>query len=162
MLPKARKYLIVETISSFIVNGILNFLSAYVIFRHHPLVPVAGQGGMFQDSIGETLIVTFLSYLVPALIGRSRRRAGTLPASGSERKPAGNVSLRALGIAVLFTVALTGVNAMLLPRSFGSVVSLHTELMFKTVYGAVIGALASFLAIHRTLNEGDVLSSKQH
>ncbi len=162
MLPEARKYLIVETISSFVVNGILNFLSAYLIFRHHPAVPVAGQGGMFQDSIGETLIVTFLSYLVPALIGRSRRRAGTLPASGSKPKPSGNISLRALGIAVLFTLVLTGVNALLLPRSFGSVVTLHTELMFKTFYGAVVGALASLLAIHRALNEGDMLLSKQH
>ena len=135
------------------VNAILNLLPAYAIFHNHPVVPMQGRGGMVQDSIGETLIVTFLSYLVPALIGRSRRKAGTLPVAGLEGKPLSNVYLRALGIALLFTVALTALNAFLLPRIFGSSVSLHTELTFKTLYGAVFGALASYLAILRTFHE---------
>ena len=145
--------MIVETVSSFVVNGILNFLPAYAIFRNHPVVQIQGKGGMFQDSIGETLIVTFLSYLVPALIGRSRRKAGTLPMSGVGGKTPGNVYLRALGVAVLFTLVLTGLNAVLLPRIFGTSVTMHTEVLFKTVYGAVFGAIASFLAIRRTLQE---------
>ena len=161
MLPKARKYLIAETLSSFVVNAILNFLPAYFIFRNHPVVPVNGHGGMFQDSIGAAFIVTFLSYLVPALIGRSRRRAGTLPISGLEGKTHSNVYLRALGLAVLFTIVLTGLNAVLMPRIFGLSVSLHTELAFKTIYGAVVGALASFLAILRALHEETPVSGKR-
>ena len=143
------------------VNALLNFLPAYAIFHHRPLVQVAGKNGMFQDAIGETLIVIFLSYLVPALIGRHRRRAGTLPVSGLESRPASNVYLRALWIAVLSTVVLTAVNAILLPRIFGEAVSLHTELIFKTVYGAVFGALASYLAIVRTLQETDAASGRR-
>ena len=153
MLPAARKYLAVETTSSFVVNALLNYGPAYLIFRGHPVVPVAGHGGMFQDSIGETLIVTFLSYLTPSLIARSRRKAGTLPASGVEQRPGGNVYLRALAVAVIFTVVLTALNAFLMPVLFGNSVTLHTELMFKTFYGAVFGALASFLAISRALHE---------
>ena len=153
MLPEARKYLVAETFGSFVVNAILNFLPAYAVFRNHPLVPVNGHGGMFQDSIGAAFIVTFLSYLVPALIGRSRRKAGTLPASGLPGKPHSNVYLRALGLAVVVTLVLTALDAFLMPRLFGSAVSLHTELTFKTIFGAVVGAFASFLAILRTLHE---------
>ena len=153
MLPEARKYLTVETTSSFVVNALLNYGPAYLIFRGHPFIPVAGHGGMFQDSIGETLIVTFLSYLTPSLIARSRRKAGTLPTSGVEQRPGGNVYLRALAVGVIFTVILTALNALLLPKIFGSLVTLHTELMFKTFYGAVFGALASFLAVYRALHE---------
>ncbi len=153
MRAEARKYITVETTSSFVVNALLNYGPAWLIFHKHPMVAMAGQGGMFQDSIGETLIVTFLSYLVPSLIARSRRKAGTLPVSGMENKTGGNVYLRSLGVAVLFTLVLTGLNALLLPKTFGSSVSLHTELMFKTFYGAVFGAAASFLAIYRALQE---------
>ena len=160
MLPEARKYLIVETVSSFVVNAILNFLPAYAIFHNRLIIAIQGAGGMFQDSIGETLIVAFLSYLVPALIGRSRRRAGKLPLSGIETRQAGNVYLQALGVAVLFTVVLTAVNAVLLPRIFGGEVSLRTELIFKTFYGAVLGAIASCMAIYRTLQERVVVASK--
>ena len=153
MRPEAQKYLIGETVSSFVVNAVLNFLPAYAIFHHRPVIAVQGAGGMFQDSIGETLIVVFLSCLVPALIGRSRRRAGKLPISGIETRQAGNAYLHALGVAVLFTVVLTAINAVLLPRGFGDEVSLRTELIFKTLYGAVFGAIASCMAIYRTLQE---------
>ena len=161
MREEALNYLKVETASSFVVNGILNFLSAYAIFHNHRLVPVAGRNGMFQDAIGETLIVIFLSYLVPALIGRHRRRKGTLPVSGLESLPAGNVYVRALWIAVSSTVVITAVNAILLPRIFGDGVNLRTELIFKTVFGAVFGALASYLAIVRTLHETDAASGRR-
>ncbi len=158
MREEALKYLRVETASSFVVNGVLNFLPAYAIFHNRPLVPVAGRNGMFQDAIGETLIVIFLSYLIPALIGRHRRSKGMLPVSGLESVPAGNVYVRALWIALLSTVVLTAVNAILLPRIFGEAVNLRTELIFKTAYGAVFGALASYLAIVRTLHEMDAAS----
>ena len=157
MRPEAQKYLAVETISSLIVNAILNFLPAYAIFHHRSAIPVQGSGGMFQDSIGETLIVVFLSYLVPALLGRSRRRSGKLPVSGIETRQAGNVYLQALAVAALFTVVFTAFNLIVLPKAFGSQVSLLNELAFKTVYGAVLGAAASCLSIYRTLQERALL-----
>ena len=151
MRAEARKYLTVETTSSFVVNALLNYGPANLIFRNHPVVAMSGKGGMLQDSIGETFIVAFLSYLVPSLIARSRRTTGKLPVSGIESKPQGNPYLRSLAVAAVFTAVLTGLNFLLLPKIFGDSVTLHTELMFKTFYGAVFGALASFLAIHRAL-----------
>ena len=161
MRAEARKYLTVETTSSFVVNALLNYGPAYLIFRNHPVIAMFGKGGMFQDSIGETLIVTFLSYLVPSLIARSRRKAGTLPVSGVESKASGNVYLRALGVAAIFTLVLTALNYVLLPRMFGNSVTLHTELMFKTFYGAVFGAFSSFLAVHRALHEVNAVPGSQ-
>ena len=153
MQAEAQKYLTVETVSSFIVNALLNYGPAYLIFRHHPVVAMQGKGGMFQDAIGETFIVTFLSYLVPSLIARSRRRSGKLPAIYSPNKTLGNVYLRSFLVGLAFTLVLTALNAVLLPRIFGASVTLRTEILFKTFYGAAIGCCASFLAVRRALME---------
>lgn len=151
---KASKYLVVETAASCVVNGILNYASAYALFHGRSVVPATGSGSLLIDSVGETFIVTFLSALIPSLTTRHRRRAGTLPIPGDRQPtPAGNLYVRAIVTGLIFTCIFVPCNALLFPRMFPDGVSLHHVLLFKTVYGAVIGAIATFLAIHRALYE---------
>ncbi len=151
---KASKYLTVETISSGICNGVLNLIAAYAIFHTHPHVPLDGKGGVVQDSIGETFFVTWLSTLVPLLIARSRRKAGHLPTrTDVPSVPAGNAYLRSFLVGLLFTAAFAVCNAFFLPRIFPGGASFRGELLFKTVYGTVLGAIATFLILHRALRE---------
>ena len=117
-----------------------------------------GKGGMFQDSIGMTLIVTYLSYLVPVLIGRSRRKAGTLPVVEPRDKPAGQrLSAGAWRGRAVYAGADCLEFLYCCLASFGDSVSLRTEVLFKTFYGAIFGAFASYLAIQRTLHEAEAL-----
>ena len=151
---KASKYLTVETISSGICNGVLNLLAGYAIFHAHSHVPLGGKGGVVQDSIGETFFVTALSTLVPLLIARSRRKAGHLPTrSDVPSVQAGNPYLRSFLVGVVFTAAFALCNAFLLPHLFPDGASLRGELSFKTIYGTVLGAIATFLILHRALRE---------
>lgn len=154
MQGNASKYLVGETAGSGIVNGLLNFASAYAIFHGHIAIPAVGPGSLLRDSIGETFIVSFLSVLIPSFIARHRGRAGKLPVSpNSNPKPAGNLWVRALTIGLIFTAVGVSCNALLLPRMFSEIVSLRDVLLFKTFYGALIGSIATFLAVQRVLAE---------
>ena len=151
----ASKYLAIETTSSFICNAILNFASAYALFHGRVLVPATGPKSLLLDSIGETFFVVSLSMLIPALIARHRRRAGTLPKAGGRDHPAGNLYVRAIVAGLIFTAVLVPLNALVLPRLFPDGVSFRNVLFFKTAYGAIVGAFASWLEIRRSLNEID-------
>jgi hypothetical protein len=153
---KASKYLAVETAGSAVVNGILNFAAAFAIFHSRSQVPATGPASLLRDSIGETFLVTALSVLVPSLIARWRRRVGTLPISANRRpKPAGNLYLRAIVAGLIFTCVCLPCNALLLPWMFPSGVSFRNALLFKTLYGTVLGSIATFLAVRKALNEVD-------
>ena len=154
MNVKLGQYLAIETVSSGLVNGLLNFAAAYAIFHAHSRIPATGSRSLLQDSIGETFIVTTLSVLIPSLIARSRRRAGTLPISGDKRAGRqSNLYVWAIVTGLIFTAALVPCNALLLPRIFPNGVSFANVLLFKTLYGALVGSLATFLAVRKILTE---------
>lgn len=154
MIVKPGQYLAIETASSGLVNGLLNFVAAYAIFHARSRIPATGPGSLLRDSIGETFIVSTLSVLIPSLIARTRRRAGTLPLLG-DRRPSreSNLYVRAILTGVIFTVILVSCNSLLLPRIFPNGVSFANVLLFKTLYGAVVGLLATFLAVRKILTE---------
>ncbi len=162
MDEKASKYLTAETASSAVCNAILNYASAWALFHTRTHVPVAGKGGLFQDSIGETFFVTWLSTLVPLLIARHRRRAGVLPVRRDVPSvPAGSPYWRSLAVGLLFALAFAACNYFLLPHLFPEGASLRDVLWYKTVYGTVLGAIATFLILHRALREADAPGSER-
>lgn len=156
MHEKASNYLAVETAGSGVVNGILNFAAAFALFHGRSRVPATGPASLLRDLIGETFLVTALSMLVPALIARRRRRAGTLPIyTGSRPKPPGNLYLRAFLAGLIFTCVCMPFNALLLPGIFPGGVSFRNVLLYKTLYGTVLGAIVTLLAVRRALQEVD-------
>ncbi len=154
MHGKALRYLAVESTGSGVVNGILNCAAAWLLFHGRGQVPISGPVGLLRDSVGETFLVAALSYMAAALISRHRRRAGTLPETNTmhSRTPA-NLYLWSLIVGVFFTCVLVPLNALLLPRLFPGGVSLADVVLFKTLFGAILGALVTWLAISRALNE---------
>ncbi len=154
MDQKASKYLTAETVSSAVSNAVLNYASAWALFHSHTHVNVAGKGGLFQDSLGETFFVVWLSTLIPLLIARHRRRSGNLPVrSDVPSVRADSAWLRSLAWGVLATIAFAICNYFLLPRLFPEGANLRGVLAFKTIYGTVLGAIATFLILHRALRE---------
>jgi hypothetical protein len=154
MRGTALKYIIGESAASGVVNGILNAAAAYFLFHGRGLVPVAGPTGLVKDSIGETFLVVSLSYMVAALISRHRRRAGTLPTlGGSHATSPSNVYLWSFAMGIVFTCVLVPLNSLLLPRPFPNGLTFTEVTLFKTIYGAILGSIATLLAIRRALNE---------
>ena len=151
---KASKYLVVETAMSGLCNAILNFAAAFAIFHGHSMTPATGPGSLLMDSIGETFFVTSLSVLVPSLIARHRRRAGTLPvADDRPQRAAGNLYVRAIAAGLIFTCVCIPCSWLSLPLIFPNGVSFGNVLLFKTLYGTVLGSIATWLALRKALNE---------
>ncbi len=153
MQAAATKYLTVETASSAVCNGLLNWLSAYALFHKRSLIPTGGPTGLVRDSLGETFFVISLSILIPQLIARQRRRAGTLPDAGDGHAiRTGNLYVRAFAVGLIVTLLCWAPNAFLLPRLLPDGASLHNVLLFKTLYGIVLGAIATYVALRRALH----------
>ena len=90
------------------------------------------------------------------MIARSRRRSGKLPVdTEAARQPARNPYLTSLVVGLLFTVVLVPLVYLIMPKVLPEGATLHDVLIWKTAYGAVIGAVASFLAITRALHENE-------
>jgi len=153
MNKKASKYLYIETAMSALCNAILNYAAAFAIFHGRSLIPATGPDSLLRDSIGEAFLVTFLSVLFPSLIARHRRRTGALPAPVEKPTPAGNLYVRALITGLVFTCVFVACNALLLPRIFPNGVVYKDVLLFKTIFGTVIGAIATYVAVHKSLRE---------
>lgn len=148
------KYIIGESTASGVVNGILNAAAAYLLFHGRGLVPVAGSTGLARDLIGETFLVVSLSYMAAALISRHRRHAGTLPTLGGNRTTSpSNIYLWSFAMGIAFTCVLVPLNSLLLPHFFPSGLTFKEVTLFKTIYGAILGSIATLLAIRRALNE---------
>lgn len=154
MHGKALRYLTVESTGSGVVNGILNCAAAWLLFRGRGQIPISGPVGLLRDLIGETFLVAALSYMAASLISRHRRRAGTLPKTSTmhSRTPS-NVYLWSILAGIVFTCVLVPLNALLLPKLFPGGASLADVVLFKTLFGAVLGALVTWMAIFRALNE---------
>ena len=155
MQATSTKYMVTETISSAVFNAVLNLAGAFAVFHGRAHIPTTGHGGLVQDTIGETFLVVFLSVLIPSLLTRQRRRAGTVQAFSGTMQPAkpGNLYLRSLVVGVLVTCICVACNAVVLPRIFPGGLSFHHILLFKTVYGTALGCLATALAIRAVLKE---------
>ena len=152
MQAEAQQYLKKETISSVVCNALLNLAAAYAIFRTRSLIPTGGPTGLVRDLIGETFLAVALSSLVPALIARHRRRQGTLPAY-EQSSPAlvRSPYLIAVLMGLIFTCALMPLNAWLLPQAFPAGVSRFNVVLYKTLYGTIVGGLATFLTLRGAL-----------
>ena len=152
MSTPVQQYLTKETIASLICNALLNLGPAYAIFHARPLVPTGGPTGLVRDLIGETFLAAGLSSMVPALIARHRRRAGTLPRP--ETTPTHkehNPYLVAVLVGLVFTCVLMPLNAWLLPMKFPAGVRMFDVVLYKTLYGTVVGGLATFITLRRAL-----------
>ncbi len=149
------KYLATETVSSAICNALLNWLGALAVFHGRAYIPVSGPKGLVMDSIGQTFFVVSLSILIPSLLTRRRQRTGVLPSapSGTRRSKPTNLYLLSLLAGVLAACVVVACNAALLPRVFPASVSHRGAVLFKVVCGAVIGCIASALAISAVLKE---------
>ena len=155
--PAAARYVALETTMSGLVNGVLNLAAAYALFHAQAPIPAtSGPHSLLRDSIGETFLVVALSMLVPSLITRNRRKAGVLPAvTDGQTHRAGNLYLEALALGLIFTVLGVSLNAVLLPRIFPHGVSLANVILFKTFYGVIFGAIATYIGLRRSLHEVD-------
>ena len=145
------KYVLVESMTSAVINAILSIGFAVAVFHGRTLVMPTGPGGLLLDAIPQTLAVAFMGSLVPLLLTRKRRTKGALPLNLTPRPGApANPFITAILIALALLLIGAGLQALLLPQLFAQGLNLPHLLLFKTLYGAALGALATSMALRLT------------
>jgi hypothetical protein len=143
-----RGYLIYQALGSVLVNGILNFASAWPMHRH-PWIPLFGWSGSITfDTCSTAVLLSGLTVLSGSWFVRRDHRSGVVrpidPPANSRLRwlPLGTVP-RALLFGVLFA-ALTvpiGLGILLLRGCQG--MTFPQFLAFKLVFAVALGALVT-------------------
>jgi hypothetical protein len=127
---------------SFAINATLSLAFFLAVFglAARPLSWVAPDG-LGLDFVPQTIAVSLMSALVPALIARKRLAMAIGVRS---------IVLRAIGFA-LAGAALGGLIAFLTGRATLPPVDWHAALAMKLVYGGALGALITSLTLWRMI-----------
>jgi hypothetical protein len=152
-IPAAhRKYLLIETLISVIVNSLLSLFFAWVVFGKRENVDLWGPGGFAIDFLPQSFMVALMSMLVPGLLTRRRLRAGKIaPLQGLGLPMPRNMLLRALLMALLAVLVFGSLGVLLSSALWLGPVSVKTVLALKVIYGAVISAPITLVALRAEL-----------
>lgn len=152
MTDAHRKYLIVETLVSVVVNGAISALFVVLAFAGRSEVDLWGPGNLAVDLLPQTFAVAFMSVLVPTILTRKRLRSGKLGrAEGVSSRLPRNLWLRSLLLAVAATVLIAGTMIALLAALWSGPIAYGDLFLLKVLYGGVVALLVTPIALVATL-----------
>jgi hypothetical protein len=152
MTDAQRRYVRTEMIVATIINAILSIVFMLIVFGGQPIVAVGGRGGLIVDSIPQTAMIALMSMLVPSLLTRRRLKTGRIaPLPEPSRWPR-TVLVRSVLVATVAAAIAWVLHALLMPL-VGPLWPFLPALLFKAVYGAILGAAISGYAVTAALRE---------
>lgn len=149
-----RKYLIVETAVSVVINAVISALFVVLSFGGRSEVELWGSDGLAPDMLVQTFAVALFSVLVPTALTRRRLRSGKI--SGADGRSASlprNLFVRALLIAAAATVVLAGITIALLAAAWTGPMAYGDLFLFKVVYGGLVALLVTPVAVAAALRD---------
>lgn len=149
MNPAARRYIAIETAISAGINAGLSLAFTLLVFGGQGMLDLSARA-VLLDMLPQGFMVAFMATLVPTLLTRRRMAAGgVLPLPGAPVRPHYAV-LRALAAGILAGAAGTGLFALL---GRHAIVPLAAFVAAKPLYGALLAAIITPLALHAALRD---------
>lgn len=154
MTTQHSRYLTIETAVSGVINAVLSVIFFLIVFGRAEVIPVEGNPGLVVDALPQTFMVVFMTTLVQTLLTRQRLKKGQLQALDGRGAPLpANLFVRSLVIAVLATIVAGALHALLLPSLTPAEWPFMTALVYKGVYGALVGMAVSRLILPAALRD---------
>lgn len=148
MTDAHRKYLVVETLVSVVINAAISALFVVLAFGGRSEVDLWGSGNLAMDMIPQTFAVAFFSALVPTALTRKRLRSGKVaPAENASTRLPRNLWLRSLLLAVAATVLIAGAMILILSALWNGPMAYGDVFLLKVVYGGVVALLVTPIAL---------------
>ncbi len=142
-----------ETLIGCAFNAVLSVVFAFVVFHGVERIPLWGAQGLAVDLVPTVFMITLVGNLIVTFVTRQRVRAGSVaPLAPPARSwlPRRAVP-RMLLLAALTTIVIVPLSvAVLLLLGIDSM-QFGNFVVFKIVYGAVVGALTAPLVIRTAL-----------
>lgn len=141
MTPSHRRYILVETLISVVINAVISIGFVWFAFGGQARVTVAA---LIPDAIPQSFMIALMSTVVPTLLTRKRIRTGTIAAmSQNFPKLLRSLPVRALTAAVAATLAGLATHSVVLTTLAPDGLSFGATLAFKAIYGAMLAAIVT-------------------
>lgn len=152
MTAEHSRYIAKETAIGVVISVALSVLFFLAFFRGRSSLEWWGADRLALDFLPQTFMIALMGALVPGLLTRQRLRNGGLSASGSfESIPVSGVVVRAVVIAAGTTALLGGAAIALVTMGEWAPIKWEHALMLKMIYGGLVAAIATPLALSRLL-----------
>lgn len=152
--PTLQSYVRTETLIGAVINALFSVLFVFLIFSGQSQIGMTGEGGLLIDSIPQGLAIGLMGAFFPSFLTRKRIKGGQVCVDASEHaasKLPAHPFVRALLFAVAGAIASL-LLFVLLSALIGSV-SFTQALALKTVWGALLGGVVSYIALQFALRD---------
>jgi len=161
--PVHKEFLLREAFISTIIGAIICAVISFFAFRSNDAIMLWGDDGLFLDLVMTVFFMTFMMTLAMTPMYRKRVMRGKAPAAPWTRNEhfvlrffPGVFFFRALIVGGIFLVALLPISTALLMFTTYFPVSFSWMLVFKAIFGALIGFLVTpLIAICAMADKGE-------
>jgi len=141
MKPAQRRYILIETLISVVINTVISIGFVWFAFGGQQHITVAA---LIPDAIPQSFMIALMSTVVPALLTRRRVREGAIAAlSRTYPKLLRSLPVRALAAAVVATMVGLATHSAVLTILAPDGLSFGTTLALKAIYGAILATVVT-------------------
>jgi hypothetical protein len=153
MTPAHRRYILVETMISVIINTVISIGFVFLACGGQDRVAVAA---LIPDAIPQSFMIGLMSTVVATLLTRRRVRAGAIAAmSRTFPRLLGSLPVRALVAALAATLAGLATHFVVLTTLAPDGLSLGATFAFKAIFGAILAAIVTPPMLIMALSDQD-------
>lgn len=152
--PTLQRYVRKETLIGAVINALFSVLFVFLIFSGQSQIGITGEGGLLIDSIPQGLAIGLMGAFFPSFLTRKRIKSGQVDVD-TNAQSASKLPTHPFMRALLFALA-GGVISLLLFVSLSALissVSFTQALALKTVWGALLGGVVSYIALQFALRD---------
>lgn len=146
-----RKYAAREMTVGAVISGVLSILFVYLIFGGVQHITAKS---LMWDAVPQSFMIVLMASLVPGLLARAKIASGSLPGRSKGVPDIAWLFGRAVMAGVVAALLALALHALLLPRFAPNGVSFASLLVFKPIYGGVLGFVAVMLLMQYLFGEG--------
>lgn len=136
-----------EAAVSAVINALISTGFFFAFFSGISSIPIWGSAGYAFDFVPQSFAVSLMSALVPGLIARKKLTSGTVGGTAVPTVP--GIFVRAIAWAIGGLVIGAGLAALVLKVSGIETIASAPALIVKIVYGAVLGAIVTYLFLDK-------------
>jgi|GEM_PF-3144684 len=148
----AARYIAIETATNTGISIALSIVFALLFFRGQQVVDLGSQA-VVLDLIPQSLAVGLMSFLVPTLLTRQRRRSGKLGVLQGPHVFPRNVFLRSAVMGIVTAAVCTAAYAILKPPPGLFIQPLGRFVALKGAFGAVLSIALTPVALFAALKD---------
>lgn len=146
-----RAYAVREMALGAVISGALSILFVYLVFGGAERVTAKS---LMWDAVPQSFMIVLMASLVPGLVTRAKIASGALSGRAKGIPSKAGVCGRAVLAAAVATALALILHALLLPQLAPDGASFTSLLVFKSIYGALLGLTAVALLMQYLFGAG--------